>query len=154
MGNDESATSKRSFRYGLRTALFTIFAIALASETYRLGFEHGRDAGPLVPSGLDTNQIYDREYDVSDLVSKNTDSELLVDAIHRWSTPDSWDVIGGYAMIVPNASKRTLTVSHTWPGHVSVVNYLYSIREQKRDNGFTELSDVLAQMITSRGPTP
>ena len=119
----------RFARFGLRAVFIAIVVISSVLASYRLGFEHGREFGPIIPSDLDPQRIYDREYDVSDIIHSEADAQLVIDSLSKVVEPDSWAVVGGYAEISFNPDTERFTVSHVWLGHALVVNYLNDVRE-------------------------
>ena len=73
----------KAWVFGLRSVLLGVLGVAVLFATYRVGFQYGRSAGPIVPANLSTHEIYPREYDVSDLVKGNDDAHLLQVAIRN-----------------------------------------------------------------------
>ena len=119
----------RRASFGLKTALVAMLAIAALLGSYRVGYEHGRKFGPMVPTNIKADKSYSREYDVSDIVKSEADAEMLIGSLRQLVEPDDWDVVGGYAEISYSSKSRTFLVSHVWSGHVLVVKYLSLVRD-------------------------
>ena len=110
-------------------AFVVVLAIATLLAAYRVGYERGRRFGPVVPATLNAHSVYDREYDVADIVRSEADATLLINAIQENVEPDSWDSAGGYGEVVYVSKSGTLTLSHVLSGHLSVIRYLGDVRE-------------------------
>lgn len=136
-------------KFGLRSSLLATAASAALFASYRIGFDQGRLAGPLVPIDHSASTIYGREYDVSDIVKSESDAEALIAGIRDAVAPESWDVQGGYAVMEFDAGAKTIAIEQIWPHHVLVVDYLHELRRSARRIG----SPPLARMIedASRG---
>jgi hypothetical protein len=137
----------RLARFGLRAVFGAMLGVAALLAAYRVGFERGRNLGPLVPLNLTATTIYAREYDVSDIVKSEADAQILIASLKERVEVDSWDVVGGYADIRYNAKVNSFTISQVWPGHVSVVKYLSHVREFA--SGRKNLAASLADAETS-----
>jgi len=122
-------------RFTIRTAMLTVAVAALCLTSYRVGMEHGRSVGPLVPDNISVSKIYTREYDISDLAMTDDDLPLLTDAIRDSVDPANWAIAGGYAELHHDFSSQKLVVSHTWPGHIELVRFLETVREHARYGG-------------------
>jgi hypothetical protein len=122
-------TLRRKASFGLRTALVAMLAIAVLLTSYRVGYERGRQLGPMVPTNIKAQNIYSREYDVSDIVKSEADAEMLIGSLRQLVEPDDWDVVGGYAEISYSSKSGAFAISHVWSGHVLVVKYLSLVRE-------------------------
>ena len=134
-------------RFSIRTAMLLVAVAALCIATYRAGVNHGRSIGPLVPTSISASNLYTREYDISDIVASDEDTQLLIDAIRNSVDPTNWDVAGGYAELHHDSGSHTLTVSHVWPGHIDLVRYLETVREFATYGG--DLDTVLEKATTN-----
>ncbi len=109
-----------------------MIAIAFAAvvfASYRLGVQHGRSLGPIVPTDISVTHIYSRDYDISDLAKSDEDAQLIIASIRNSVDVDNWDVAGGYAEVRYDRESQTIAVSHVWPGHVELVRFLQTARE-------------------------
>ena len=128
--SDATASRKRTLlRFGLRTAFLFILVAAIGTASFRAGFERGRAFGPVVPVDVSSSNLYSREYDVGDLVASKVAAKDLVESLRKIAEPDSWDVVGGFAEVTFDDTKKTLIVAHVWMGHTAVVRYLSTVRE-------------------------
>ena len=130
-------------RFGLCSLLIVLVIVSALFGSYRLGYDHGRELGPIIPSNFHPKKLYDREYDVSDIVSSAAEAEMVISSVREMVEQESWDVVGGYASISYNTDAGTFMVSHPWPGHVKFAIYLRLIRDYAR--GPASLADALAQ---------
>jgi hypothetical protein len=137
----EAQPKRRWFRFGIRTALIAVLLISIPLASYRLGVEHGRTLGPMIPADFSADTLYAREYDIFDIVKSKSDADMLIQSLRATAEPKSWDVIGGYAEVALNSDARTLTVSQIVSGHISVMQYLRDVRDSAA--GRSDLADVL-----------
>ena len=129
------------FRFGIGTVFIAFLIISVPLASYRLGLEHGRRTGPVIPPDFSAHTIYDREYDISDIVRAKADADMLIDSLKRTAEPKCWDSVGGYAGVKFNSDSSTITVSHIVEGQISVMRYLSLIRDSAL--GRRDLADVL-----------
>lgn len=131
--NPDALRPKRPWlQFSLRAAMLATLVAGLTFGGYRIGVQHGRQLGPIVPTNISATNTYSRDYDVTDLTKTNDDAAALIDAIRDSVDEQNWDVAGGYAEMAYNSDSRTITGSHTWPGHVALVRFLGTVREFSR----------------------
>ncbi len=94
MSNSNSASARPRIRYGLRALLVLLLVFAAVGGAYRYGYQQGRADGPVIPPNLDYHHIYEREYDVSDLVPTTSaagnapdDLTALTKHVTTWAAP-------------------------------------------------------------------
>ena len=124
----ESGMISASKRPGKQTMDGTYWACSLRTNEGNFGVERYGEA-PKFVTFRTAHTVYAREYGVSDLVTSESDAEMVIDGLREAVEPTSWAVVGGYAEIQFNADSDGFMVDQTWPGHVSVVRYLSFLRE-------------------------
>jgi hypothetical protein len=134
-------------RFSIQTAMIAIALAAVIFASYRLGVQHGRSLGPIVPTDVSVTHIYSRDYDISDLAKSDEDAQLIITLIRNSVDVDNWDVAGGYAELRYDPGSQTIAVSHVWPGHVELVRFLQTAREFAACGG--GLKDTLRNAATN-----
>jgi hypothetical protein len=108
-------------------------ALRLVLEEHDLAWNFRRESYVVTSDDEREQSMPVVAYRIDDLIAKPSDREVLQDAITRIVHPESWDEVGGPAVIKPLAS--WLLVGHTLEAHEKIERLLAELRSGIRQGG-------------------